>query len=446
MLGPEMRRDHPRENERFRGRGMMRPRLRRSLPFVAAFVAGFLLGRQDGGDPPEEWTDDEEVDVREAVARVRRRMMLTGIGGVDFEEGDDAGVERPRTAGGATGVADESPETDEETGVDVEIGDDDGIEVYERVGTDEEPQIDDATGATDATGPDEVTTADESDEIDEAVDELSAPSVRGIPVLGVGTAEDWDYDECFGSILKALRIGYRHVDATERREAYHNEAPVGDAVAESGVPREEVFVATKVSPADLSYDNVLTSVDQSLDRLGLDYVDLLYVHWPTGEYDPEETLAAFAELRREGRVAEIGVSNFTVDLLEEAIEVSEVPIFANQVEMHPLLPQEDLREFCARDDVDAELVAYSPIARGDVEDVTELQEVAAKREITPEQVSLAWLREKGVAAIPEATTEDHLRENWLSLGVDLDEEDVEKLDAIEERRRIVDPDEAPWNT
>ncbi|MFC4550563.1 MULTISPECIES: aldo/keto reductase [Halorussus] len=266
-----------------------------------------------------------------------------------------------------------------------------------------------------------------------------------MPMLGVGTYHHANYEECLENVRQALRMGYRHVDTAERVEAYYNEEAVGDAVAAASVDREDLFVATKVSSADLNRNGVRLSAEESLDRLDMDYVDLLYVHWPTGEYDPVETLDAFADLREEGLIERIGVSNFTVDLLEEAIEVSEEPIFANQVEMHPMLPQKDLREFCARDDVDVELVAYSPIARGDVEHVTELQEVARKHGATPEQVSLAWLREKGVTAIPRATSEEHLRENWLSLALELDDEDVAKLDTIEERERIVDPDDAPWN-
>ncbi|WP_202932624.1 aldo/keto reductase [Halorussus salinus] len=263
-----------------------------------------------------------------------------------------------------------------------------------------------------------------------------------MPMLGLGTYQMEEYDECVDAVRRAVEMGYRHVDTAE---GYENEEAVGDAIAEADVDREDLFLATKVSPDNLDFDHVLTSAEESLDRLGVESVDLLYVHWPLGEYEAEDTLDAFAELREEGMIDEIGVSNFTVDLLEEAIEVSEEPIFANQVEMHPLLPQTELQQFCAQDDVDVELVAYSPIARGDVSDVDALQEVAEKHDATPQQVSLAWLREKEVTAIPKATGEDHLRENWLSLGVELDDEDVEKIDAIDERRRIVDPDEAPWN-
>ncbi|WP_266079801.1 aldo/keto reductase [Haladaptatus caseinilyticus] len=263
-----------------------------------------------------------------------------------------------------------------------------------------------------------------------------------MPMLGFGTYELDDYDECVESVTTAIETGYRHIDTAE---GYDNESAVGDAIAESDVPRDDLFVATKVSPDDLDYDKVLTSAEESLERLGLDYIDLLYVHWPTGEYDAEETLEAFAELRDEGLIRKIGVSNFTVDLLSEAIEVAEEPIFANQVEMHPLLQQEELREFCDQDDIDVELVAYSPIARGDVADIPELRSVAEKHDASEAQISLAWCREKGVTAIPKATSSEHIQENWRSLGVELDDEDVAKIDSIDREERLIDPDRAPWN-
>jgi len=281
-----------------------------------------------------------------------------------------------------------------------------------------------------------------TDEIPAETEAVEAPTTRGMPMFGLGTYDMDDHDECVESVRSAIEMGYRHVDTAE---GYHNEEAVGDAIAEADVDREELFVATKISPENLDYDQVLTNAEESLERLGLDYVDLLYVHWPTGDYEATDTLDAFAELREEGLIEEIGVSNFTVELLEEALEVSEEPIFANQVEMHPLLQQTELQQFCAQDDADVELVAYSPIARGAVDDVDELREIAEKHDATPAQVSLAWLREKEVTAIPKATSEDHLRENWLSLALDLDEEDVERIDDIDREERVVDPDAAPWN-
>jgi 2,5-diketo-D-gluconate reductase B len=260
-----------------------------------------------------------------------------------------------------------------------------------------------------------------------------------MPMLGLGTWQNDDPEECENAVKTALEAGYRHIDTAQ---AYRNEESVGRGIAAADVPREDVFLATKVWIDNLAYDDVLATAEESLDRLGVDYVDLLYVHWPSREYDPEGTLRAFDELVDDGKVERIGVSNFEPEHIDEAIERTDAPIFANQVELHPLLPQEDLREHCAERDV--EVVAYSPLARGEVFNVPELTEIAEKHDASEAQVSLAWLREKGVTAIPKATSEAHILDNWASLGLDLDDEDVAKIDAIERTDRRIDPDFAPW--
>jgi 2,5-diketo-D-gluconate reductase B len=410
MLRQRLQTDEPREESTDGGI------LRKGLPFAFAFGMGFLLGRQrrDGAETIE---DDE---LSEAASEVRERATPGESESEAAGEGESEAPER--------GAADRG-EMDAESQVESE-----DVEATE--------QTEAETGEADESETGEPEPDEAESETDEEIAALSPPTAHGMPMLGLGTYEMDEYDECVEAVRQALDVGYRHVDTAE---GYDNEEAVGDAIAEADVDREDLFLATKVSPDDLDFDHVLTSAEESLDRLGVESADLLYVHWPLGEYEAEDTLDAFAELREEGMIDEIGVSNFTVDLLEEAIEVSEEPIFANQVEMHPLLPQTELQQFCAQDDVDVELVAYSPIARGDVSDVDALQDVAEKHDATPQQVSLAWLREKEVTAIPKATSEDHLRENWLSLGVELDDEDMEKIDGIDERRRIVDPDEAPWN-
>ena len=163
--------------------------------------------------------------------------------------------------------------------------------------------------------------------------------------------------------------------------------------------------------------------------------------WPARAYDPEATLGAFDDLVDDGHIDRIGVSNFEPRHVEEAMDIADNPIFANQVECHPLLQQEELREHAAEHDY--ELVAYSPLARGKVFDVPELNDIAEKHDASEAQVSLAWLREKGVTAIPKATGTDHIEDNWESLGVDLDEDDVAKIDAIDREDRRVDPDFGP---
>ncbi|MFC6787620.1 aldo/keto reductase [Halobaculum halobium] len=261
-----------------------------------------------------------------------------------------------------------------------------------------------------------------------------------MPTLGLGTWENTDPEACRNAVATALEMGYRHIDTAQ---IYGNEAEVGDGIARAEVAREDVFLATKVWIDNLAPADVRRTTEESLDRLGVDSVDLMYVHWPAREYDAEETLAAFNELYDDGLIDRIGISNFEPAQVAEAVEVSDAPIFANQIELHPLLQQEELREACGEHDV--ELVAYSPLARGQVFDVPELTEIAEKHDASEAQVSLAWLREKGVTAIPKATSEAHIRDNWESIGVTLDDEDVAAIDAIDREDRRVDPGFAPWN-
>lgn len=268
----------------------------------------------------------------------------------------------------------------------------------------------------------------------------ACPHYRGMPALGLGTWKNDDPETCAESIRTALELGYRHVDTAQ---IYGNETAVGNGIASASVPREDIFLTTKVWTDSLAREDVLASTRESLDRLGVESVDLLYVHWPAKAYDPSETLPAFESLREQGLIEHIGVSNFEPETIDRAREVLETPIFANQVECHPLLQQDELRRYC--DSHDIELVAYSPLARGAVFENPTLNEIAADRGISEAQVSLAWLREKGLTAIPKATSREHLIDNWASLEVELSESEVDRIDAIENTDRQVNPRFAPWN-
>jgi diketogulonate reductase-like aldo/keto reductase len=271
--------------------------------------------------------------------------------------------------------------------------------------------------------------------------EYDVPANDGMPALGLGTWQNDDQQQVAESVRTALEMGYRHVDTAQ---IYRNEAGVGDGIAAADVARDDVFLATKVWIDKLGHDDVLESTAESLERLGTDYVDLLYVHWPADAYDAGDTLPAFAELQDDGLVDRIGVSNFEPEHVDEAKEHLGEDLFANQVELHPLLQQAELRDHCEREDV--ELVAYSPLARGKVFGVPELTEIADEHGVSEAQVSLAWLREKGVTAIPKATSEAHIRDNWDSLDVNLTDEDVAAIDAIDRTDRRVDPDFGPdWD-
>jgi 2,5-diketo-D-gluconate reductase B len=260
-----------------------------------------------------------------------------------------------------------------------------------------------------------------------------------LPPIGLGTFQNTYGDECIESVKMALDVGYRHIDTAQD---YGTESFVGEAIAESDIDREEVFVATKIWNDNLGYDDVLETFEESRDRLGLDTVDLLYVHWPAGAYDPEETLAAFDELYAAGNIEHVGVSNFTVDELETARDVLDAPVFANQIEVHPLCQQRELREYCAEADI--EVVGYSPLARGRIVDVPELQEIADTYDATAAQISLAWARHRDVTTVPMARTEQYIEENYASLDLSLDEEALETIDALDEGDRTIDPSYAPW--
>ncbi|SFK68997.1 2,5-diketo-D-gluconate reductase B [Halogranum rubrum] len=262
-----------------------------------------------------------------------------------------------------------------------------------------------------------------------------------LPRLGFGTVGVTDPE----TIETALEIGYRHIDTAQW---YENETIVGRGIARSSVPREELTVATKVLPDNLGAEDLKHSTEQSLDRLGLDTVDLLYVHWPTNAYDPVETLGAFDDLYDDGKLRYVGLSNFTPSLLDEAREILDAPILATQVEMHPLLPQRELVEYVQRTDI--YLVAYSPLAQGKVFDEPVLGDIADKYGVSVAQVSLAWLfSHDNVAAIPKASG-DHIRDNYEALSLDLNDEDIARIDAIDHQIRTVNPeteekvDRTPW--
>jgi len=266
--------------------------------------------------------------------------------------------------------------------------------------------------------------------------------VSDIPDIGLGTYENTDHDRCAWSVKTAINVGYRHVDTAQ---IYDNETAVGEGIAESDVDRDDLFVATKIDSRNLGYDEVLEHTEACMDRLDVDVVDLLYVHWPIRTYDPEATLAAFDHLYENGTIRHIGLSNFTPPLLEEALDVLESPLYAHQVECHPLLQQDELRGY-AREEGHY-LVAYSPVMKGRVTEVPELVDIAERHDATPGQVSLAWLLSKeNVVVIPKASSEDHIRENLAALDLTLDDTDVELIDSIEREERLVDFDLAPWNT
>ncbi|NHX35750.1 aldo/keto reductase [Halolamina sp. R1-12] len=261
-----------------------------------------------------------------------------------------------------------------------------------------------------------------------------------MPMLGMGTWELTDERTCPEAVATALEMGYRHVDTAQ---AYGNEHLVGDGIERSAVDRDDVFLATKIWNSDLGHDDAVDAAYDAVDNLGVDHVDLLYVHWPAEAYDPVETFRAFDELVEEGVTERIGISNFEPDQIGTAVAQADHEIFAHQFECHPMLQQEAVRE--ATEEHGIEPVAYSPLARGEVFGHETVSDIAGAHGVSEAQVSLAWLRERGVTAIPKASSEAHLHDNWASLSLQLDEGELERIDDLDAGRRMVDPDFGPWN-
>lgn len=263
-----------------------------------------------------------------------------------------------------------------------------------------------------------------------------------IPTPGLGTMRFANSSEAVRSVETALDLGYRHIDTAQK---YGTEGDVGEALANSDVPREDVVLATKVEEDNLAYDDVLRTTDESLDRLGVDDVDLLYVHWPAVTYDAEDTLAAFNDLLAAEKTRAVGLGNFTPDLVDEAREHLDEPPVAIQVEMHPYLQQEAIQAYAREHDVT--LVAYCPVMRGEIFDKPEFVEIAADAGLGVVELSLAWLSSKpNVVPIPKASSEAHLRENLEATTRQLDDDVIDRVDAIDDEHRVVDPPEkGPWN-
>jgi 2,5-diketo-D-gluconate reductase B len=267
--------------------------------------------------------------------------------------------------------------------------------------------------------------------------------VRGtrVPALGLGT---WPLAGrgCYDTVREALALGYRHIDTAQM---YGNEQEVGAAIRDSGVAREELFVTTKLAPGNLAAAAVRRSAEESLRRLGTSHIDLLLIHWPSRSVRTGETLEAMAALRREGKARQLGVSNFTVKLLDEAVAI-ERDLLCDQVEYHPFLSQRAVLAAVARHDMI--LTAYTPLARGRVAGDSMLAAVARKYGKSPAQVALRWLLDqKRVAAIPKASSAEHLAANLDVFDFALDAEDRAQIDALRGAERVVDvPGWAPaWD-
>lgn len=257
--------------------------------------------------------------------------------------------------------------------------------------------------------------------------------------IGLGTGHLRDDQSCEKTVRAALKVGYRHIDTARH---YGNEQAIGRSIRQSDVSRDDLFLATKVHSQDLRASDVKDSVRKSAERLGVEQIDLVYVHWPAHSYVPEETLAAFDDLVASGKIRHIGLSNFTVDQIETASSILETEISAVQVEMHPFLQQQKLRDWASR--AATWLIAHTPLCQGAITSDDTVSKIARQYDATAAQVSLAWLTNHDrIAAVPGGRL-THLQENLDSLSIDLSDEDLRRLDEIKTERRCVDYEFSPW--
>lgn len=261
-----------------------------------------------------------------------------------------------------------------------------------------------------------------------------------MPQLGFGVWQVPDA-EAETAVATALEAGYRSIDTAA---AYGNEEGTGRAIARSGVPREELFVTTKLWNSDQGYDATLRAFDASVSKLGLDFVDLYLIHWPTPERDLYvETYKAFEKLYADGRVRAIGVSNFLPEYLERLTAETSVVPAVNQIELHPHLQQHASREYHAERGIATE--AWSPLGQGKgLLEVPAIVAIARKHERTPAQVVLRWHLQLGNVVIPKSVTPSRIRENIDVFDFALDAEDLAAISALNEDRRI-GPDPARLN-
>ena len=262
-----------------------------------------------------------------------------------------------------------------------------------------------------------------------------------IPILGLGT---WDLraKACTRIVEQALRLGYRHLDTAQ---AYENEREVGEGVRASGLPRDQVFITTKVWWTSFSAGALEKSVAESLARLKLPFVDLLLLHWPNASVPLEETLGALCNVKREGLTRHIGVSNFTVALIEEAVGFASEPIVNNQIELHPYIDQSKVIAACRRRGIS--VTAYSPIARGAVKGDAVLEKIGHAHGKTAAQVCLRYLVQQGIIVIPRTSRVERLGENIEIFDFELSAQDMASIKALATPSgRRVDPSWAPaWD-
>ena len=253
-----------------------------------------------------------------------------------------------------------------------------------------------------------------------------------IPCVGFGTWQVNDGEEAYNSVLHALRSGYTHIDTAA---AYGNEESVGRAIKDSGIPREKLFITTKLWNDVRGYEETIEAFNESLKKLGLDYIDLYLIHWPNPVKYRENYIEmnrvsykAMEDLYKQGKIRAIGVSNFLVHHLEELMEACEIIPMVNQIRLFPGLRQDEVIEYCKKYDIKIE--AYSPFGTGKIFDVEELKTLANKYNKSVAQICLRYSLEKGYIPLPKSVTPSRIESNIDIFDFSLDKEDLKLLDNL----------------
>ena len=259
-----------------------------------------------------------------------------------------------------------------------------------------------------------------------------------IPMIGLGTWQQTDEITCTKAIKEAYEIGYRHIDTAD---IYENHEFVGKAI--KTLPREKLFITTKLWRDFMDPKLVESEVDKCLMQLDLDYLDLYLIHWPDRTKPMADILYEMIKQKEKGKIKSVGVSNFTVNHLQDLLD-QKLKFEVNQVEYHPFLNQEGLLHFCNRHAI--ALTAYSPIARGEVNDDPDLKSLAIKHKKTPSQIALNWLIQKDIIVIPKSSSKKHLKENFEIFNFHLEPDEIKLIDKISQirRKRIINPDFADF--
>ncbi|USK50377.1 aldo/keto reductase [Bacillus sp. CMF12] len=256
-----------------------------------------------------------------------------------------------------------------------------------------------------------------------------------MPRIGLGVFKVEKEEELLTAVKAAIEIGYRSIDTAS---IYGNEEWVGEAIRQSGLNREELFITSKVWNSDQGYEAALKAFNTSLEKMGLEYLDLYLIHWPVeGKYT--ETWRALEDLYKEGKIKAIGVSNFQISHLENLLKTAEIKPMINQIELHPKLAQTELRDIAAKHDMHIE--AWAPLMQGGLFENEVLTEMAEKHGKSIAQIVLRWHLQNGIIVIPKSTKPHRIKENAGLFDFELSQQDMELIDSLDEHLRVgPDPD------